>query len=80
MTDRLVTVDQSLRLHLIRHGETAWPLSGRHTGRTDIPLTTRGEMEARSLKPLLSMICFSHVFTSPALRARLPANWPTRAG
>ncbi len=70
MNERLVAVDQGLRLHLIRHGETAWSLSGRHTGRTDMPLTTRGEAEARSLGPLLSAICFSHVFTSPALRAR----------
>jgi probable phosphoglycerate mutase len=70
LNDHAVAVDQSLRLHLVRHGETAWSLSGRHTGRTDIALTACGEAEARSLAPLLSTIRFSHVFTSPALRAR----------
>jgi broad specificity phosphatase PhoE len=63
-------IDQSLRLHLIRHGETAWSLSGQHTGRTDIPLTTHGEAQARSLEPLLGAIQFDTVFTSPAWRAR----------
>lgn len=64
------TVDQSLRFHLIRHGETAWSLSGQHTGRTDLALTTQGEGQTRSLKPLLDAIRFEAVFTSPALRAR----------
>ena len=63
------TTDQSLRLHLIRHGETAWSLSSRHTGRTDLALTAQGEAQARSLKPLLGAIRFDAVFTSPALRA-----------
>ncbi|MGH2822231.1 MAG: phosphoglycerate mutase family protein [Gammaproteobacteria bacterium] len=35
------------RISLVRHGETAWTISGRHTGQTDIPLTERGEREAR---------------------------------
>ena len=64
------TVDQSLRLHLIRHGETLWSRSGQHTGRTDLALTAHGEQQARSLKPLLDTIRFDAVFTSPALRAR----------
>ena len=65
-----VPVDQSLRLHLIRHGETPWSLSGQHTGRTDLALTVEGEWQARSLCLLLDAIRFDAVFTSPALRAR----------
>ena len=58
------------RLYLIRHGETAWSLSGQHTGRTDIPLTEKGEQDARNLAKQLRAAKFSHVFTSPRLRAR----------
>jgi broad specificity phosphatase PhoE len=60
----------SLRLYLIRHGETEWSLSGQHTGRTDLPLTLRGEDQARSLEPVLRGIPFEHVLTSPARRAQ----------
>lgn len=66
----MAAVDQSLRLHLIRHGETLWSRSGQHTGRTDLALTAHGEQQARSLKSLLDTIRFDAVFTSPALRAR----------
>ena len=59
-----------LNLYLVRHGETEWSLSGRHTGRTDIPLTAHGEDEARGLIPWLKHIQFGHVLTSPRVRAR----------
>jgi probable phosphoglycerate mutase len=59
-----------LRLYLIRHGGTEWSLSGQHTGRTDLALTTRGRDEARTLEPILRAIQFMRVLTSPARRAQ----------
>ncbi len=59
-----------VRLHLIRHGETEWSRSGRHTSRTDLALTARGEQAARTLKERLRGTAFNRVFTSPRLRAR----------
>lgn len=56
-------------LILLRHGETEWSLAGQHTGRTDIPLTSRGEAAAKALEPLLSRRDIVAVFTSPARRA-----------
>lgn len=59
-----------LQLYLIRHGQTAWSLTGQHTGCTDLALTAQGETEARELAPRLQKIHFSRVLSSPALRAR----------
>jgi broad specificity phosphatase PhoE len=59
-----------LSLYLVRHGQTEWSLSGKHTGRTDIPLTAHGEDEARALAPWLGDIRFARVLTSPRQRAR----------
>jgi broad specificity phosphatase PhoE len=58
------------RLYVIRHGETAWSLSGQHTSRTDIPLTSRGEDAASGLGQQLRRVQFSQVLTSPLQRAR----------
>jgi probable phosphoglycerate mutase len=55
---------------LVRHGETEWSASGKHTGRTDIPLTEEGERKARGLKERLKGVTFDRVFTSPLQRAR----------
>jgi broad specificity phosphatase PhoE len=57
-------------VYLIRHGQTAWSLSGQHTGRTDISLTEQGEEEARKLAERLCGTRFAHVFSSPLRRAR----------
>ncbi|WP_217645733.1 histidine phosphatase family protein [Pseudoxanthomonas sp. GM95] len=62
-------VDPSLRIFVIRHGETEWSRSGKHTGRSDIPLTNRGEQMARELAPLLTNVDFSEVLSSPRRRA-----------
>src|ERR1700751_839612 len=56
-------------LILLRHGETEWSRAGKHTGRTDIPLTPRGEAHARAVAPMLSRRHILAVFTSPAKRA-----------
>ena len=59
-----------MSLYLVRHGETAWSISGQHTGRTDIPLTAQGEQDARTLGEGLRAVTFSRAFTSPRQRAR----------
>lgn len=56
-------------VYLARHGETAWTVSGQHTGLTDLPLTERGENNARRLGERLQGLSFAHVFTSPLQRA-----------
>ena len=58
------------RLYFVRHGGTEWTVSGRHTGRTDIPLTAIGEDGARQWSESLSRIAFARVLTSPRQRAR----------
>jgi broad specificity phosphatase PhoE len=59
-----------LQIYFIRHGETAWSLSGQHTGRTDLTLTPNGEIMARALAPWLAPLTFDLVLTSPRVRAR----------
>lgn len=56
-------------IYLIRHGETAWSLTGQHTGLSDLPLTTHGEQAARKLAPRLRSVPFALVLCSPLRRA-----------
>jgi broad specificity phosphatase PhoE len=58
------------QIYLARHGETAWSLTGQHTGRTDVPLTPRGERNAARLGARLGSVTFGAVFTSSLQRAR----------
>ncbi|MQY02593.1 histidine phosphatase family protein [Actinomadura macrotermitis] len=61
-------------LIIVRHGETEWSRARRHTGRTDLPLTARGEEQARTLAPLVAARDIVRVVTSPAERARRTAE------
>jgi broad specificity phosphatase PhoE len=56
-------------IYVARHGETAWSLSGQHTGVTDLPLTDRGDRNARRLGERLKGLTFAKIFTSPSQRA-----------
>ena len=56
-------------LVLVRHGETEWSKAGRHTGRTDVPLTDHGQEEARALRERLAGSAFVRVLSSPLSRA-----------
>ena len=64
-------------LILLRHGETEWSREGRHTGRTDVPLTPKGSVDAAALEPMLSQRVddgrIVAVFASPAQRAQRTA-------
>jgi broad specificity phosphatase PhoE len=67
-------------LIILRHGETEWSRTGRHTGRTDVPLTARGEKQARALTPAVAGLAPVQVVTSPAGRARRTAELAGLAG
>jgi broad specificity phosphatase PhoE len=60
-------------LWMVRHGETEWSRTGRHTGTTDLPLTTAGEAAASALRPRLAGTIFARVLASPRERARRTA-------
>jgi broad specificity phosphatase PhoE len=59
-----------MNVFVIRHGETAWSLSGQHTGTTDIPLTDNGRRLAERLRSVLAKEVFARVFVSPTQRTR----------
>jgi probable phosphoglycerate mutase len=62
------------RVYLVRHGETEWSRNGRHTGRTDLPLTPTGEQLAGPIGTRLAGTTFDHVLSSPLTRARRTAE------
>jgi probable phosphoglycerate mutase len=62
--------DQLPVIYVARHGDTAWSVTGQHTGLTDLPLTSQGEEHARGLRDRLKDIAFAKVFSSPLQRAR----------
>ncbi len=66
--------EPSGRIVLVRHGQTQWSRDGRHTGRTDLPLTPDGERDARLLAPRLAEFEFAAVLSSPLSRARRTAE------
>jgi probable phosphoglycerate mutase len=63
-----------MKIFVIRHGETAWSLSGQHTGTTDLPLTDNGRRLAERLRSVLAAETFARVFVSPRQRARETCN------
>lgn len=62
-------VPDGAALWLVRHGQTEWSRDGKHTGRTDVPLTEFGEQEARALQPWLAELTPALVLSSPRVRA-----------
>jgi broad specificity phosphatase PhoE len=67
-------VERSGRLVLVRHGQTEWSRDGRHTGRTDVPLTADGERDARELAARLATFDLAAAWCSPLARARRTAE------
>ena len=67
-------------VYLARHGETAWSLTGQHTGLTDLPLTERGENNARQLGERLNGMTFAKIITSPLQRASRTCELATSRG
>lgn len=63
-------MSEAVELWVVRHGETEWSASGKHTSRTDVPLTDRGRARAEKLREYLKPIKFDAVFVSPMQRAR----------
>lgn len=62
------------RVYLVRHGETAWTLTGQHSRRTDLPLTAQGERQARALNASLGALHIDRIHSSPLQRARRTAE------
>ncbi len=62
------------KIVLVRHGATEWSESGRHTGRTDVPLTALGKEQAQALAPSIPDLPYADVRTSPSSRARETAS------
>lgn len=73
-TDPVPAAPAPGELCLVRHGETEWSRAGKHTGVSDIPLTSVGERQARALAPLLAGLCPALVLTSPRQRAMRTAQ------
>src|SRR5262249_59139549 len=67
---RLTVAEANVNVFAIRHGETAWSLSGQHTGTTDISLTDNGRRLAERMRPVLARNAFALVLCSPIQRAR----------
>jgi len=67
---RLTLEEAKLKVFVARHGETAWSLSGQHTGTTDLPLTDNGRRLAERMRPVLASYAFGLVLCSPMQRAR----------
>jgi broad specificity phosphatase PhoE len=63
-------MNAAVELWVVRHGETEWSASGKHTSRTDVPLTEQGRARAESLREYLKQVGFNAVFVSPMQRAR----------